>query len=249
MSLLSRLVLTASGWSINEKDWLRFLHAYSQFDYQVWIYPHTSIWDGILGGLMGFGYLPHVPITFLVSETVYRRFSWILSSFRVIPVNMKRNKRGRLIDQIINYTKHHPQEKLVIALSPEGGRERCAPEQFRTGYFTLASQLQQQFPQKRVGIGMMAMNYETHTFHIDRLRPVSELSDHSSFLTRYMLPFFQQHPQLYPSHTEYGSHSEKQTHVSLLSPFFLRCVCLLLSILHVWIQWRQTHLNKFACKH
>jgi 1-acyl-sn-glycerol-3-phosphate acyltransferase len=121
---LSRLIFRAAGWrtegALPESHRCVLIAA-----------PHTSNWDGLLLVLAAQIFRMHM--SFFIKESWFVfPFGYVLRRFGGIPIN--RGGRNRVVEKAIEQFAHD--EKLVLAVPPEGTRKKTA--HWKTGFYYIA---------------------------------------------------------------------------------------------------------------
>lgn len=147
------------------------------------IAPHTSNWDFItaMAGVMALG----IDVKYLMKKEA---FIWPLSTFFVwsggVPLDRKDTKNA--VDQIV--THFQVQEKLWVAIAPEGTRKKVAC--WKTGFLRIARKA-------NVPLLLVAWNYPKRELVIDCVWSVSEdvNADEQAIRQYVSLKFRGRHPQ------------------------------------------------------
>jgi 1-acyl-sn-glycerol-3-phosphate acyltransferase len=114
--------------------------------------PHTSNWDFFKALLVT--YEKNTKFTILGKKELFRPpFGWIFRALNVMPV--ERKKSSNAVDTTVDIFNQH--EKLIIALSPEGTRNKT--ERLRTGFYHIAKKA-------NIPLVMIGVNYANCTMEI-----------------------------------------------------------------------------------
>ncbi|AXQ21491.1 acyltransferase [Acinetobacter wuhouensis] len=150
----------------------------------VFIAPHTSNFDGLYAflAMLGIG----VKVTIFGKDSLFKTplkglFEWI----GVIPV--ERDSPHGLTQQIVDVI--HQQEKIWIAIAPEGTRNRA--EKIKSGFYHIAMGA-------NIPIAIFSFDYEKKLIHcLGTLQPTGDYDqDLVEILNRFNGKFSPKHPKL-----------------------------------------------------
>lgn len=148
LSLLARFLLWILGWNKLTRTTSETLKGLPNC---IGIYPHTSIWDGVIFACYKLSYPTLFPSFYtLVTERFWIwPLSWIFANTGCICIN--NSKIGcNQTEKILNVLRN--QKSWVLFLSPKGTTN---PKPWRKGFLVLATQLS-------VPIYVFGLNYLTH---------------------------------------------------------------------------------------
>ena len=162
---ISRAILYMSGWKlIMEKDKKR-LQSHNKV---VYIFPHTSVWEFVIGvlylfahpGLLDDGYFVMKPQPFK------KWYGGILKKARFIPATRREESGKGFVNKTA--TMLASKEKAYVFISPEGTR---VANDWKTGFYYLAQEM-------NAKIGIVGLDYELQEFVI---KNVYDLEKYSSY--------------------------------------------------------------------
>lgn len=122
---LSKKILTIAGWTVDitVPDYPKCI---------ICVAPHTSNWDFIIGKL-AYASVNRRAGFLMKSSWFFFPLGYFFRAIGGVPVYRK-NKKGSLVDQLIERFKNS--EKLTLAITPEGTRSRT--KRWHTGFLRIA---------------------------------------------------------------------------------------------------------------
>jgi 1-acyl-sn-glycerol-3-phosphate acyltransferase len=151
---LGRALLPVTGWQVEGRELL------TGHKYVLVVAPHTSNWDLPVGLVCGhaLGLFADWRCGFMIKDSATRwpLIGRLLKWFGGIPVN--RQAPQNLVDQMLEVFERN--ERLLVAVTPEGTRERR--EYWKTGFYRIALKAQ-------VPIALAYLDYKRRTAGIGQI--------------------------------------------------------------------------------
>jgi 1-acyl-sn-glycerol-3-phosphate acyltransferase len=172
---LGRSLLSITGWKIVGK-----LPHYKKM--VIAVAPHTSNWDFFLGVAVLFAL--RIRIRFLGKHSIFVPVvKLVLQRLGGIPVD-RRSKHG-VVDQVVK--QFDQQDKMILAMSPEGTRSPIYP--WKTGFLAVAHQAQ-------VPVQLIGFDFKHKTIEIGLVvHPSGDLEHDLQTVYKYFSTIHAKYPQ------------------------------------------------------
>jgi len=162
---LSRAILYVAGWKLVMEEDKERLQSHNKV---VYIFPHTSLWDFVIGvlylfahpGLLDDGYFIMKPQPF------EKWYGGILKRARFIPATRREESGKGFVEKTAAILSS--KDKAYVFISPEGTR---VANEWKTGFYYLAREMDAK-------IGIVGLDYELQEFVITT---IYDLEDYSSY--------------------------------------------------------------------
>jgi len=182
---MARFILFIAGWRLFSQEEKRKLHSE---DKAVYIYPHTSIWDFVVGVLYMFAQPDILKDGYFVMkpQPFEKWYGFILRKGRFIPATRREESGEGFVTKTVKYLSI--KDKAYLFISPEGTR---VANDWKTGFFYLAQEM-------NVKIGIVGLDYELQEPVVKNLHDYDDYESYDE-LKKVLMADMESIVPLYPS--------------------------------------------------